>query len=47
MLNKLLADPAAALLSESIEQQKLIGSANQLEAVSANIEKRPANFVDP
>jgi enoyl-CoA hydratase/carnithine racemase len=47
MLNQLLADPAAALLTESIEQQKLIGSANQLEAVSANIDKRRANFVDP
>ncbi len=47
MLNKLLADPAAALLAESVEQQKLIGSANQQEAVSANIDKRPPNFVDP
>jgi enoyl-CoA hydratase/carnithine racemase len=47
MLNKLSADPGPALLTESIEQQKLIGSANQLEAVRANIDKRVPLFVDP
>ena len=40
MLNKLSVDPGPALLAESVEQQKLLGSANQLEAVRANIEKR-------
>jgi enoyl-CoA hydratase/carnithine racemase len=47
MLNKLSVDPAPALLLESVEQQKLIGSPNQLEAVRANIDKRPPHFVDP
>jgi enoyl-CoA hydratase/carnithine racemase len=46
MLNKLSVDPGPALLAESVEQQKLLGSANQLEAVSANIEKRPPRFKD-
>jgi enoyl-CoA hydratase/carnithine racemase len=47
MLNKLSVDPALALLAESIEQQKLIGSPNQSEAVRANIDKRAPRFVDP
>jgi enoyl-CoA hydratase/carnithine racemase len=47
LLNKLSADPGSALLTESIEQQKLIGSLNQLEAVRANIDKRAPYFVDP
>ena len=47
MFNRLSADPAPALLAESIEQQKLIGSSNQLEAVRANIDKRAPHFVDP
>jgi enoyl-CoA hydratase/carnithine racemase len=47
MLNKLSADLGPALLTESIEQQKLIGSTNQLEAVRANIDKRVPLFVDP
>jgi enoyl-CoA hydratase/carnithine racemase len=47
MLNRLSADPAPALLAESIEQQKLIGSPNQQEAIRANIDKRAPNFVDP
>jgi enoyl-CoA hydratase/carnithine racemase len=47
LLNGLSIDPAPALLAESVEQQKLIGSGNQLEAVRANIDKRAANFVDP
>jgi hypothetical protein len=33
-------------MAESLEQQKLLGSANQLEAVRANIEKRAPKFAD-
>src|SRR3954462_10364977 len=46
MLNNLPVDPGPALLAESIEQQKLMGGANQLEAVRANIEKRAPRFAD-
>src|SRR5471030_3401161 len=46
MLNNLSVDPAAALLAESVEQMKLMGGANQLEAVRANIEKRAPRFAD-
>jgi enoyl-CoA hydratase/carnithine racemase len=46
MLNKLSVDPGPALLAESIEQQKLLGSPNQTEAVRANLEKRAPRFVD-
>ena len=46
LLNNLSVDPAAALLAESIEQMKLMGSPNQLEAVRANIERRPPRFAD-
>src|ERR1700758_3801055 len=46
LLNKLTVDPGPALLAESVEQQKLIGSSNQLEAVRANIEKRAPKFAD-
>lgn len=35
------------LLAESEEQQELLGSKNQLEAVAAGMAKRPASFVDP
>jgi enoyl-CoA hydratase/carnithine racemase len=44
MLNNLSVDAGAALMAESVEQQKLLGSPNQLEAVSANIEKRAPRF---
>jgi enoyl-CoA hydratase/carnithine racemase len=47
LLNRLSVDPGPALSAESVEQQKLLGSANQLEAVRANIEKRAPRFVDP
>ena len=47
MLNNLSGDPGAALLAESVEQQKLIGSPNQTEAVRANLEKRAPRFADP
>ena len=40
------AEPACVLLAESLEQDRLIGSPNQLEAVKANLEKRPPRFVD-
>ena len=35
---------AEVLLEESREQDKIIGSANQMEAVMAELEKRPAKF---
>ncbi|QCK88576.1 crotonase/enoyl-CoA hydratase family protein [Phreatobacter aquaticus] len=35
------------LLDESREQQALIGSPNQMEAVAANLAKRAPRFVDP
>jgi enoyl-CoA hydratase/carnithine racemase len=40
-------DEAALLLAESEEQAKLIGSPNQIEAVMANMEKRPPRFASP
>jgi len=46
LLNKLSVDPGPALLAESVEQQQLIGSPNQTEAVRANIEKRAPRFAD-
>jgi enoyl-CoA hydratase/carnithine racemase len=46
MLNKLSVDPGPALMAESVEQQKLIGSPNQLESVRANMEKRAPRFTD-
>ncbi|MBI5128986.1 MAG: crotonase/enoyl-CoA hydratase family protein [Rhodopseudomonas palustris] len=46
MMNNLSVDPGPALLAESVEQQKLIGSPNQTEAVRANLEKRAPNFAD-
>ncbi|QAU48185.1 crotonase/enoyl-CoA hydratase family protein [Bradyrhizobium guangzhouense] len=46
LLNNLSVDPGPALLAESVEQQKLIGSPNQTEAVRSNLEKRAARYVD-
>ena len=46
LLNKLSVDPGPALLAESVEQQKLLGSPNQSEAVRANIDKRAPRFAD-
>jgi enoyl-CoA hydratase/carnithine racemase len=46
MLNNLSVDPGPALLAESVEQQKLMGAPNQLEAVRANLEKRAPRFAD-
>ena len=46
MLNNLSVNPGPALLAESVEQMKLMGSPNQLEAVRANIEKRAPRFAE-
>jgi enoyl-CoA hydratase/carnithine racemase len=46
MLNNLTVDAGPALLAESVEQQKLLGSANQTEAVRAVIDKRAPRFAD-
>jgi enoyl-CoA hydratase/carnithine racemase len=47
LLNDAVAvDAATGLLAESVEQQKLIGSPNQLEAVMSNLQKRAANYRD-
>jgi enoyl-CoA hydratase/carnithine racemase len=46
LLNNLTIDPGPALLAESLEQMKLMGGANQLEAVRANLDKRPPCFED-
>jgi enoyl-CoA hydratase/carnithine racemase len=46
MIENLGVDPGPALLAESVEQKKLIGSANQKEAVRANLEKRAPRFAD-
>jgi enoyl-CoA hydratase/carnithine racemase len=35
------------LSAESIEQQRLLGTRNQIEAMLSQSEKRPARFVDP
>jgi enoyl-CoA hydratase/carnithine racemase len=40
------ASEAEILLAESREQADLIGSPNQVEAVMASLEKRPAKFAD-
>jgi enoyl-CoA hydratase/carnithine racemase len=40
------SDAATGLMAESVEQQALIGSPNQLEAVMANLAKREARFAD-
>jgi enoyl-CoA hydratase/carnithine racemase len=46
LLNLALSvSPAEALVAESVEQQRLIGSANQIESVRAAMEKRPPRFV--
>ena len=40
-------DADEILMAESVEQQALIGSKNQIEAVMSQMEKRQARFVDP
>ncbi|MDB5818691.1 MAG: enoyl-CoA hydratase [Rhizobacter sp.] len=42
----LKGDAAATLLAESLEQLELMGSANQAEAVKANMDKRAAVYQD-
>ncbi|MBL0900489.1 MAG: enoyl-CoA hydratase/isomerase family protein [Reyranella sp.] len=45
LLNAAVAtDAASGLMMESVEQQKLIGSPNQLEAIMSNLQKRAANY---
>ena len=47
ILNDAVAvDAASGLMAESVEQQKLIGSPNQLEAIMSNLQKRAANYKD-
>ena len=41
------ASEAEILMAESVEQQALIGSKNQIEAVMSQMEKRKGAFVDP
>ncbi len=48
LFNRYLEDSAdEILMAESVEQQALIGSKNQIEAVMSQMEKRAATFVDP
>lgn len=48
LLNAAMSQSAAELLmAESVEQKALIGSANQAEAVKANIERRAPRFDPP
>lgn len=47
LLNDAVAvDAAKGLMAESVEQQKLIGAPNQLEAIMSNLQKRPARYKD-
>jgi len=41
-----LTDPKTGLTQESVEQGRLIGSKNQVEAVMSNLEKRAARYID-
>lgn len=41
-----VVEPVEGLIMESVEQDKLIGSPNQIEAVMSNLEKRAANYAD-
>jgi enoyl-CoA hydratase/carnithine racemase len=47
LLNLAVAgDAKTGLMAESVEQQKLIGMPNQLEAIMSNLQKRAANYKD-
>src|SRR5476651_2683547 len=47
LLNDAVAvDAATGLMAESVEQQKIIGTPNQIEAVMSNLQKRAANYKD-
>lgn len=45
-LANLEGDAAATLMAESVEQAALLRTPNQIEAVMANMQKRPPNFAD-
>ncbi len=45
--NQRQPDVVAGILAESVEQAALMGKPNQIEAVTANFEKRAPQFVDP
>jgi enoyl-CoA hydratase/carnithine racemase len=40
------AEPETGLIAEANEQEALVGSANQIEAIHANFEKREGNFAE-
>jgi enoyl-CoA hydratase/carnithine racemase len=40
------ADDKTILLNETLEQQRLLGSPNQMEAVAAGVARRPPRFSD-
>jgi enoyl-CoA hydratase/carnithine racemase len=40
------AEPEAGLIAEANEQEALVGSANQVEAIRSNLEKRAPNFTE-
>jgi len=42
-----LVDPKTGLTQESVEQGRLIGTPNQVEAVMSNLQKRAPAFADP
>ncbi|MBS0548086.1 MAG: crotonase/enoyl-CoA hydratase family protein [Proteobacteria bacterium] len=47
LLNDAVAvDAATGLMAESVEQERLIGSPNQVEAIMSNLQKRAANYRD-
>ena len=41
-----VSSPAEGLMMESVEQQAILGSPNQVEAIAANMEKRAPRFAD-
>ncbi|HZC16365.1 MAG TPA: crotonase/enoyl-CoA hydratase family protein, partial [Caulobacteraceae bacterium] len=41
-----LVDPRTGLTQESVEQGRLIGSPNQVEAIMSNMQKRAPNYTD-
>jgi enoyl-CoA hydratase/carnithine racemase len=45
--NQRQPDVVAGILAESVEQAALMGKPNQIEAVTANFEKRAPKFVNP
>ncbi|BFM15503.1 crotonase/enoyl-CoA hydratase family protein [Maricurvus nonylphenolicus] len=45
--NQRQPDVEAGILAESVEQDALMGKTNQIEAVTANFEKRAPKFIDP